>query len=181
MARPADLQARSARGHRPRGTGRMDAALPARCGSRRQLLGDVAVAATIAAVGQHQPLDRVARRGVVLTRRAGLPEAVIAGAADARHPAQALDRDLALRHRISFLGALPRSGCFCCFLQQDISQVSVVCLRLPGFSIGMRLRKQQRTWLFVAVPGCFREAADRKCMAAGDYQFDSEIASVIPI
>jgi hypothetical protein len=103
------------------------------------------------------------------------------GAADARHPAQALDRDLALRHRISFLGALPRSGCFCCFLQQNISQVSVVRLRLAGFSIGMRLRKQQRTWLFVAVPGCFREAADRKCMAAGDYQFDSEIASVIPI
>src|SRR5580693_7293721 len=74
-----------------------------------------------------------------------------------------------------------RSGCFCCFLQQNISQVSVVRLRLPGFSIGMRLRNQQRTWLFVAVPGCFREAADRECMAAGDYQFDSEIASVMPI
>jgi hypothetical protein len=159
----------------------MDAALPARCGSRRQLLGDVAVAATIAAVGQHQPLDRVARRGVVLTRRAGLPEAVIAGAADARHPAQALDRDLALRHRVSFLGALPRSGCFAVFCGKISAKCRLSVSDSLGFSVGMRLRKQQRTWLFVAVPGCFREAADRKCMAAGDYQFDSEIASVIPI
>jgi len=71
--------------------------------------------------------------------------------------------------------------CFCCFLQQNISQVSVVRLRLAGFSIGMRLRKQQRTWLFLAVFERARPAADRKCMAAGDYQFDSEIASVIPI
>ena len=67
--------------------------------------------------------------------------------------------------------------CFCCFLQQNISQVSVVRLGLPGFSIGMRLRKQQRTWLFLAVFERARPAADRKCMAAGDYQFDSEIAS----
>ena len=67
--------------------------------------------------------------------------------------------------------------CFCCFLQQNISQVSVVRLRLAGFSIGMRLRKQQRTWLFLAVFERARPAADRKCMAAGDYQFDSEIAS----
>jgi hypothetical protein len=67
--------------------------------------------------------------------------------------------------------------CFCCFLQQNISQVSVVRLRLAGFSIGMRLRKQQRTWLFLAVFERARPAADRKSMAAGDYQFDSEIAS----
>jgi hypothetical protein len=61
-------------------------------------------------------------------------------------------------------------------------QPSVGCPpQAPWVSIGMRLRKQHRTWLFVAVPGCFREAADRKFMAAGDYQFDSEIASVIPI
>jgi hypothetical protein len=70
---------------------------------------------------------------------------------------------------------------FLLFLQQNISQVSVVRLGLPGFSIGMRLRKQQRTWLFPAVFERARPAADRKCMAAGDYQFDSEIASVIPI
>jgi hypothetical protein len=80
-----------------------------------------------------------------------------------------------------FWGALHPLWLFLLFLQQNISQVSVVRLGRPGFSIGMRLRKQQRTWLFVAVPGCFREAADRKCMAARDYQFDSEIASVIPI
>jgi hypothetical protein len=84
--------------------------------------------------------------------------------------------------RVSLLGCTTQAaGCFCCFLRQNISQVSVVRLRLPGFSVGMRLRKQQRIWLFVAVPGCFREAADRECMAAGDYQFDSEIASVMPI
>ena len=73
--------------------------------------------------------------------------------------------------------AKPTSGCFCCSLQQNISQVSVVRLRFPGFSIGMSLRKQQRTWLFLAVIERSRPTEDRKCMAAGDYQFDSEIAS----
>ena len=48
-----------------------------------QLPGDVPVAAAIAAIGQHQPLDGIAHRGIVLARRAGLPQAVIAGAADA--------------------------------------------------------------------------------------------------
>jgi hypothetical protein len=38
-----------------------------------QLPGDVPVAATIAAIGQHQPLDGIAHRGIVLARRAGLP------------------------------------------------------------------------------------------------------------
>ena len=74
----------------------------------------------------------------------------------------------------------PGASCFCCFLQQNISQVSVGRLTLPGFSIGMRLRKQQRTWLFLAVPGCFRESpagSGSQMHGAGDYQFDSEIAS----
>src|SRR5438105_10559391 len=44
----------------------------------------------------------------------------------------------------------------------------------------MRLLKQQRTWLFVAALRFFAKArsiVDRKCMAAGDYQLDSEIAT----
>jgi hypothetical protein len=65
-------------------------------------------------------------------------------------------------------------------LQQNISRVSVACLRLPAFSIGMRLRKQQKTccsWLFRTVFERARLAADRKFMAAGDYHFDGEMAS----
>ena len=52
--------------------------------------------------------------------------------------------------------------------------------RTVWFSIGMRLLKQQRTWLFVAALRFFAKArsiVDRKCMAAGDYQLDSEIAT----
>ena len=47
---------------------------------------------------------------------------------------------------------------FCCYLHQNISHASVLRCRFPGFSNSMRLRKQQRTWLFVAIPGCFRES-----------------------
>ena len=38
-----------------------------------QLAGDVPLAAAIAAVGQHQALDGIANRGIVLARRANLP------------------------------------------------------------------------------------------------------------
>jgi hypothetical protein len=123
----------------------MDAALPARCGSRRPPANS-----KIAAIACHYFPSRQATAELHVARPVW-------------HHRPAIGR------------------CFCCFLQQNISQVSVVRLRLPGFSIGMRLRKQQRTWLFLAVFERARPAADRKCMAAGDYQFDSEIASVIPI
>jgi hypothetical protein len=49
----------------------------------------------------------------VLARRAGLPQAVIAGAADARQPAQALDRDLAfdsLLEEVGFELLVPRKA-----------------------------------------------------------------------
>src|SRR5438270_1114582 len=84
------------------------------------------------------------------------------------------------KERLFAAGRKPRSRCFCCSLQQNISEVSVVRLGRPGFSIGMRLRKQRTTWLFVAALRFFAKArsiADRKCMAAGDYQLDSEIAT----
>src|SRR5438067_6821067 len=84
------------------------------------------------------------------------------------------------KERLFAAGREPRSRCFCCSLQQNISEVSVVRLGRPGFSIGMRLRKQRTPWLFVAALRFFAKArsiADRKCMAAGDYQLDSEIAT----
>src|SRR6202035_1785626 len=63
------------------------------------------------------------------------------------------------------------------------SKISAKCRLSASDSLGFRSAcvsgKQQRTWLFLAVFERARPAADRnrKCMAAGDYQFDSEIAS----
>src|SRR5438874_11678603 len=62
-----------------------------------KLPSDVPVAAVFPAVPQPRPRDGVGPRGIVLARRAGLPEAVMAGSADPRQPAEALDRDRALR------------------------------------------------------------------------------------
>ena len=85
-----------------------------------------------------------------------------------------------VNERLSPPSEKPGARCSCCYLHRNISYASVLRRRFPWFSNSMRLRKQQRTWLFVAVPGCFREArlgSGSQMHAAGDYQFDSEMAS----
>jgi len=127
----------------------MDAALPARCGSRRP----------------------AAKR----TRKSPQSHTIIS--LRDRRPLSCMSRA-----RFGTTGQGCRRSVVVLLFFAAKYQPSIGCPpRLAGFSIGMRLRKQQRTWLFRAVFERARPAADRKCMAAGDYQFDSEIANVIPI
>jgi hypothetical protein len=60
-----------------------------------QLRGDAPVA--VVPVVECQTLDSVTQAGFLLTRRRGLPVAVVAGAADAGEPAHPLDGKIALR------------------------------------------------------------------------------------
>jgi hypothetical protein len=64
------------------------------------------------------------------------------------------------------------------------SKISAKCRLSASDSLGFRSACVSEnseelgcSWLFLAVFERARPAADRTCMAAGDYQFDSEIAS----
>jgi len=87
--------------------------------------------------------------------------------------------------RVSFLGCTtPALAVFAVFCSKISAKYRLSASDSLGFRSACVSENSEElgcSWLFLAVFERARPAADRKCMAAGDYQFDSEIASVIPI